>query len=64
MKSKRFYVLSILYIALYAILVKLAYPELEITALTTVIALLGLVSAVVTNSLLAKVKRDQRKDDV
>tara|TARA_R110002020_G_scaffold391985_1_gene602354 strand:+ start:179 stop:373 length:195 start_codon:yes stop_codon:yes gene_type:complete len=54
MGNKRIYFLSILYIAAYAIIVKFVYPELEVAALVTVIALLGFVSALITNYLLSK----------
>ncbi|WP_089724275.1 hypothetical protein [Candidatus Thiosymbion oneisti] len=56
MKKKRVYLLTIAYIAVYAMLTKLTYPELEITALTTVIAVLGFVSALATNYLIKKVE--------
>ena len=63
MGTKRTYLLSILYIAAYAVIVKFIYPELEITALATVIALLGFASAVATNYLLQKSNNNQGKDD-
>ena len=63
MRKKRVYFLSILYITAYAVIVKLVYPELVITALVTVIVLLGFASALVTNYLLPKSKSNQGKDD-
>jgi hypothetical protein len=56
MGNKRIYFLSIIYIATYAVVIKFVYPELEITALATIIALLGFASALVTNYLLPKKK--------
>jgi len=63
MGNKRIYILSILYIAVYAIIVKFVYPELEITALATVIALLGFASALITNYLLPKPNNSQGNND-
>jgi hypothetical protein len=63
MGNKRIYILSILYIALYAIIVNFFYPELEITALKTVIALLGFASALITNYLLSKPNNSQGKNN-
>jgi hypothetical protein len=54
---------SILYITAYAVIIKFTYPELEITALTTVIATLGFTSAVATNYLLKKSNNNQGQDD-
>lgn len=63
MRNKRLYILSIFYIAVYAIIVKFVYPELEITALATVIALLGFASALITNYLLPKPNNNQGHND-
>lgn len=63
MGSKRIYFLSISYIAAYAVIVKLIYPELEITALATVIAFLGFASALVTNYLFTRHLDSQGKND-
>lgn len=63
MKNKRTYYLSILYIAVYAIIIQFVYPELEITALATVIALLGFASALMTNYLLPKSNNNQGDND-
>lgn len=57
MGKKRIYLLSILYITGYAMLVKFLYPELEVTTLSTVIAVIGFVSALATNYLIEKIKR-------
>lgn len=54
MGNKQIYFFSILYITAYAIIVKFVYPELKITALATVIAILGFASALITNYLLPK----------
>ena len=50
--KKWVYLLSIVYIAVYALLFKWIYPELDITALVTVITVLGFISALATNSLI------------
>lgn len=63
MGNKRIYLFSILYITAYAVIIKFTYPELEITALTTVIATLGFTSAVATNYLLKKSNNNQGQDD-
>lgn len=63
MGNKRIYFLSIFYIAVYATIVKLVYPELQITALVTVIAIFGFTSAVITNYLLPKRNNNQGNND-
>jgi hypothetical protein len=63
MGNKRMYFLSILYIAAYAVVIKFVYPELEITALATIIPLLGFASALVTNYLLPKPRNNQGDND-
>ena len=63
MSNKRTYFLSILYIAANAVFIKFVYPELEITALATIIGLLGFASALFTNYLLPKPKNNQRNSD-
>jgi hypothetical protein len=52
MKSKRLYILTIFYIAVFAILFNLTYDEVDATALTTIIALVGFVFAFVTDFLI------------
>ncbi|MCB2264167.1 MAG: hypothetical protein LGR52_14705 [Candidatus Thiosymbion ectosymbiont of Robbea hypermnestra] len=61
MGKKRVYLLSILYIAGYAMLIKFIYPELEVTALSTVIAVLGFASALATNYLIKQIARVKAK---
>lgn len=63
MGGKRIYILSICYIAAYSLVVNFTYPELDVTALVTLIAIFGFASALVTNYLLLKVKNDKGDSD-
>ena len=63
LRSKRFYALAIGYIALFAIVFKWIYPEVAVTALTTVVALCGCAAALGTNWLITRMKRKRGKDD-
>lgn len=62
MGNKRVYFFTIISIAIYAIVFKFVYPELEITALTTVIAILGYLSALFINYLLLKYKKGENDE--
>lgn len=61
--KKRIFFLSIFFIALYALIVGFVYPELEVTALVTVITLLGIASGLIAHYLLPKTKTDQGNGD-
>lgn len=63
MGSKRLYLLTIFYIVILAIVFKWFYPEVEVTTLTTVIALLGFIFALGSNFLINRIKQNQGKDD-
>ena len=63
MRSKRLYLLTIFYIVVLAILFKLFYPEVQVTALTIVIALLGFIFALGSNFVINLIKQYRGKDD-
>ena len=63
MRSKRLYLLAICYIAVFAIVFKWFYPELAVTALTTVVALCGFIAALGTNWLITRMKRKRGQND-
>ena len=63
MRSKRLYLLTIFYIVVLAILFKLFYPEVQVTALTVVIALLGFIFALGSNFVINLIKQYRGKDD-
>lgn len=63
MGNKRIYILSIFYITIYAIIFKFTYPELVITSLSTVIAVIGFISALITNYLLPRANSNQGNKD-
>lgn len=63
MGGKRIYILSICYIAAYSVVVNFIYPELDVTALATMIAIFGFTSALVTNYLLPKIKSNKGDGD-
>lgn len=56
MGKKQIYILVVLYISVYAIIIKFVFPELELEKLSMVIAILGFVSALITSFLLHKIK--------
>ena len=63
MRSKRLYLLTIFYIVVLGILFKLFYPEVQVTALTIVIALLGFIFALGSNFVIDLIKQYRGKDD-
>ncbi|WP_455202093.1 hypothetical protein [Kaarinaea lacus] len=63
MKSKRLYLLTIFYIVILAIIFTRLYPEVSVTAVTTVIALSGIVLAVVTNIMIHFIRQKRGKED-
>ena len=63
MRSKRLYLLTIFYVVVLAILFKLFYPEVQVTALTIVIALLGFIFALGSNFVINLIKQYRGKDD-
>lgn len=63
MGSKRLYLLTIFYIAVFAIVFKWRYPEMQVTAIITVIALLGFIVALGSNFLINRIKQSQGKDN-
>ncbi|KPJ90818.1 MAG: hypothetical protein AMJ53_12865 [Gammaproteobacteria bacterium SG8_11] len=63
MKNKRLYLFTLFYIVVLAIVFHWIYPEVSLTAVTTVIALCGFILAIGTNVLMNCVKKQQGKDD-
>ena len=63
MKNKRLYLLTLFYIVVLAIIFNWTYPEVSVTAVTTVIALCGFILALGTNVLINIVKNQQGKHD-
>lgn len=63
MKNKRLFLLTIFYIAILAIAFTRIYPEVSLTAVSTVIALSGLVLAIVTNIVIHIIRKKQGKED-
>ena len=63
MKSKRLYLLSIFYIVIFTIVFKWLYPELEVTSVITVIALLGFVVGLGTHFLITRIQQSKGKND-
>lgn len=59
MGRKRLYLLTIFYIVVLAIVFKFLYPELKVTELATVIAVLGFIAALGSNFLFNKIKQRQ-----
>ena len=49
MGKKRIFLLSIFFISVYALTTKLIYPEVELSALVTVISILGIGSALIAD---------------
>ena len=63
MKNKRLYLLTIFYIVVFATLFKFFYDEVEVTSITTVIALLGIICALGTNFAVNLKSKKGGKDD-
>ena len=63
MRSKRLYLLTIFYISVFAITFKFLYPEVKVTALITLIALVGFGAALGTNLLISRQKRHLEEKD-
>ena len=63
MKNKRLYLLTLFYIVGLAIIFNWVYPEVSVTAVTTVIALCGFIFALGTNVLISFLKKQQGKGD-
>ena len=61
MGRMRFYLLTVFYIVVFAIVFKWFYPEVSVTAVTTVIALLGFIFAFGSNFLIKRIKQKERK---
>ena len=61
--SKRLYLLTIFYIVVFAIVFKWLYPEVQVTALAIVIALLGFICALGSNFVINLIKQNRGKDD-
>ncbi len=63
MGNKRLYFLTIFYIALFATIFKLTYIEVPVAALTVVIALLGFISAFISDYCIKKITQYRREND-
>lgn len=65
MKGKLLYILIIGYITIIAIVFRSLYPEVRITAVMTIVAILGFVLAIITNFIIDRVKKEKArgKDD-
>jgi Flp pilus assembly protein TadB len=63
MRSKRLYLLTIFYIAILAAIFKWLYPEVRVTALATVIAILGFAAALGSNFLINRRKQKRGEDN-
>lgn len=63
MKNKRLYLLTLFYIVVLAVIFNWMYPEVSVTAVTTVIALCGFIIALGTNILINFIKKQQGNDD-
>lgn len=63
LKNKKLYLLTICYIVVFAIIFKLIYPEVPVTSLTIVIALLGFIFALVSNFVINRIKQKRGKTD-
>ena len=61
--NKRLYLLTIIYIAIFAIIFKFIYPETPVTSLTVVIALLGFIFALGNNFVINRIKRKRGKNN-
>ena len=63
LRNKRLYLLTIFYIVVFAIIFKLIYPEVPVTSLTIVIALLGFIFALGSNFVINRIKQKRGKND-
>lgn len=61
LKSKRLYLLAIFYIAIIVILFNWIYPEVPVTSLSLVIALLGFILALGSNFAINRIKNQREK---
>lgn len=61
MGNKRLYLLTIFYITIFVIIFKFIYPEVPVTSLTIVIALVGFIFALGSNFVINQIKQKRGK---